>query len=784
MDELKGNFIWARNENKSINSENEIYLFRKRFSCLPTTAGFLVRISADSRYRLYCNGKSVVSGPCKGSQFTTYYEVIDLSAYLQEGENVLAVKVLHYPPVGENLSIWRYPLGMLYVFGELKDREGNVQQRIVSDASWRSMQDVSTKFVPGSYTTMFLGGSESSQGSLVPHHWQELEYDYSGWDPCVEYHLVDTTTGVLEPWQLTERNIPLLHEEEKNFLRLTYKENLPEPKQQILKAFSFDNDTALVLKPMQTYVLEIDAGVLSTGFVRLALSGGALSEVGILCAECYENPPVEIPWMRDKGQRDDAKNGKLYGDFDRYVVAGIGDRDKQQYEIYEPFLFKTFRFIRLEITTKNDPLSIHSFHYRDTAYPLDVKAEFRCSDNSLNTLWDISLRTLGRCMHESYEDCPYYEQFQYNIDTYLQTLFTYNVSGDDRMAKKAIHDFHSSLLPQGLLQSRFPSIEPQVIPGFTIYWILMVYDHYQYFHDIGLIKRYCPTIDAVLGWFDRHLNSDGLVDDIPQKYWQFVDWVSEWRDRRGVPEAAANGPLTVYNLMYSLGLQKSAELNRLLGRDCIAKEYLARAQAVNASVLKNCYAKSLGLFEDGPNSGTYSEHAQIWAVLANAVTGDTAAKLICDTLEHTHLAKVSYAMTFFLFRALAQTGLYHMSFDLWDPWRNMTELNLTTWAEDPVTQRSDCHAWGALPLYEFTTGVLGVKPSAKSDGMVTVKPIPGKLTWAEGVVVTALGPLGIEWRMLDGRCTLCIQNPSEIPLDIILPDGKQYNRKQSKIVIN
>jgi hypothetical protein len=370
------------------------------------------------------------------------------------------------------------------------------------------------------------------------------------------------------------------------------------------------------------------------------------------------------------------------------------------------------------------------------------------------------------------------------MDTYLQTLFTYNVSGDDRLARKAIFDFHSSLLPQGLLQSRFPSIEPQVIPGFSIYWILMIHGHYQYFHDVEMIKRYSSTIDAVLLWFDRHLNSEGLVDNIPKEYWQFVDWVNEWRNRRGVPEAAMTGPLTVYNLMYSLGLQKAAELNTLIGRNCLAQEYLQKSQAVNASVEKNCWSDSLNLFSDGPNSGTYSEHAQIWAILSHAVTNEAAVKLMQDTLENKHLAKVSYAMTFFLFRALSETGLYQKSFDLWAPWREMTQMNLTTWAEDPVTQRSDCHAWGALPLYEFTSEVLGFKPSSESEGMITIRPEPGKLTWAEGVVVTAQGPLRIKWQMVSEKCKVSIYNPSDIPLRIILPDGKQYTTEKREIEIH
>ena len=71
------------------------------------------------------------------------------------------------------------------------------------------------------------------------------------------------------------------------------------------------------------------------------------------------------------------------------------------------------------------PLTLQRFDYQETGYPLEVSTSVKTSDESLSDIWEISEKTLRRCMHETYEDCPYYEQLQYVMDSRTQILYTY-----------------------------------------------------------------------------------------------------------------------------------------------------------------------------------------------------------------------------------------------------------------------------------------------------------------------------------------------------------------------
>ena len=85
----------------------------------------------------------------------------------------------------------------------------------------------------------------------------------------------------------------------------------------------------------------------------------------------------------------------------------------------------------------------------------------------------------------------------------------------------------------------------------------------------------------------------------------------------------------------------------------------------------------------------------------------------------------------------------------------MVKNHMTTCAEDPVRSRSDCHAWGALALYELPVVVLGVRPKKPGFTEYEIRPHAGRLKWARGEAATREGMIGVSWeKNADGKITL------------------------------
>ena len=70
---------------------NSHVLFRKKFNLDIKPSQATIFITADDYYKLYINGRFVSQGPAPSYHSNYNYNTIDVSAFLKEGENTVAV---------------------------------------------------------------------------------------------------------------------------------------------------------------------------------------------------------------------------------------------------------------------------------------------------------------------------------------------------------------------------------------------------------------------------------------------------------------------------------------------------------------------------------------------------------------------------------------------------------------------------------------------------------------------------------------------------------------------
>lgn len=111
-----------------------------------------------------------------------------------------------------------------------------------------------------------------------------------------------------------------------------------------------------------------------------------------------------------------------------------------------------------------------------------------------------------------------------------------------------------------------------------------------------------------------------------------------------------------------MALNSAAVLCGAVCRNDSANEYRDMVSALIRAVNAHCFDSNQGLYLDGPGaSEQISQHVQIFAVLADAIRTDAAKNLMRKTTrerEALGLANASFAMSFYMFRAVEKAGIY------------------------------------------------------------------------------------------------------------------------------
>ena len=493
--------------------------------------------------------------------------------------------------------------------------------------------------------------------------------------------------------------------------------------------FQFGQQSLIIPANAQRTLL-IDQGYVTLGYPKLTLSGGENSIVKVKYSEALYDAENR------KGNRNEIEGKVIKGISDVYVMDGGEQR------VFQPRWFRSFRFIQLEVQTRDEPLRIDDFYNVFSSSPLPLRASFNVPNPAYGQIWDICWHGLRMCAQDNLMSDAYYEAMQYVGDLRPHLMAWTALTGDLTYFRSAIEQFNNSRLPDGNITSCYPLKATFVHPTYSLIWIDMLHDLMMLDGDTALLNSYTGEIQEVFDYYESLINARGLVGE--SEYKMFIDW---YVPKSGNSAVNKDGNSAILTLNYAYTLGNAAEIMEWLGYREKATLYQAQAQKYAEIVRRLCYDEARGIYADDPEQTFYDQRASVLAVLTGAHTEEEARALMQRILnEATDFdSRANLFYYFYLFEAMKKTGVGDFTKEL-QPWRAIVDAGLTATPEKRIEQdpRSEVHPWTAHPVHYYFSLVAGIEPVSPGFRRVRIRPQPGQLDRVEATYPSPRGKITVD----------------------------------------
>lgn len=461
-----GKWIWKIGES----DENTWMCFAKKIDIDNVPKSVIAKIAVDSKYWLYINGKNVVfeGGLKRGpSMHETYYDEVDISGFLKNGENTIAALVCYF---GKN-GFSHLSSGMGGFLFEA-DVDGQI---ICSDETWKVIKHPAYIEADENDEKANFRLSESNiyfDASKDLGEWYAHDYDTLKWDNA------DAICGAGEGVYggLKKRIIPQL----KDYGLKDYLNSMD------YEGFTTTEETVLKMK------LPYNAQI--TPYLKITAPNG--KRIGIK-SDTYddlewETKSIMAVYYTREGEQEYESLGWINGEEIYYTIpAGV---------------------------------TIHSLKYRETGYDTEFAGSFQCDDELLNKLWQKSLRTLYITMRDNFMDCPDRERTQWwgDVNVEMQMMMYCLDKNAPLLYKKGVDTMAGWAEDNGNMLTVVPSVTANFeLPFQNLAGIWGFWYYYEYTGDNSVPERAYEVSKRYL--LSYNINDDGLV--VHKKgSWDWPDW--------------------------------------------------------------------------------------------------------------------------------------------------------------------------------------------------------------------------------------------------------------------
>lgn len=483
--------------------QNQHILFRRRF-CYDGGKAIL-RLSADDFYKLYINGRFVGMGPTPGYDFHYYYDEVDVTPYLQPGDNLIAVH-----------TYYQGLINRVWVSGDCHHGlilDLMVDGTVVLSSDESFLQHPHTGYTAGEtigYDTQFAELYDSRAAEVG---FEQPAFDDSGWQAAVacrrDATLYRNPVGMMEV------------------------EAIPP-----------------AVCTRQGERLFVDFGGMYVGYLTLTATGKDGQTVTVRCGQELN---------ADGTVRYKLRANCLYEE--TWTLSG--GRDTLRW-----FDYKSFRYAEL-LLPPDVEVDLDSVRLLARHRPFTLTAKPNTADPALLAVWELCVRSLRYGVQETLMDCMEREKGQYIGDGVMTAATLAVITGDTAVLERLVADgLRTRFVERGLLTCTTCAFCQEIAEyPLMLTWLLPV--HYALKEDVTFLTTHYDAMVDVLDryreLYEKH--EPGLLYDLDK--WCVVDWPVGARDGYAVAIVEGQVTPGTHNVIsaYYIGAVKT--LNRvaaLLGK--------------------------------------------------------------------------------------------------------------------------------------------------------------------------------------------------------------------------
>lgn len=697
-------------------------------------------VAGSHTYQLSIDGERADRGQSFSYPGEGYYQASDITELVQGKEHIALGAVLHWYGSGQGR-----PAGVPGLLAKivLEYADGS-RQVVVTDESWRVSD--------GPYVGQQRRNGEGEfvehlDARRIQHGWDELGFDDSEWSTAVELGEHPTAPFTSLAGQQTR---------------------LEETTVQAVSLSEADDGTVVAdfgsVIPARPAV-HFDDG--ATGRTVAMRAGYTLGEDGRVNTSTLQTQGTDMafPYTQVDGEQD-----------------------------FAAFTHLAFRYLEIPDAGEDITMEDVSAVVVHAETPAGREAEFSSSDETLDEVWDLLMRSAIYSVQEQFVDTPTREKGQFLGDTANLSYATMDGFGERDLTRQAILEFLNSadrFWSSGSDLGRYNAVYPngdgkRDIPDYSLMMVDWVWRYYQQTGDRDLLEYAYPYMRQTADYVRRHIPAEGptagLVTELAGGSGAYLHGIVDWPEpgRFGYDmTAAARTTINAQGVGVLNDVARMAEELSLPESADLAADADALAERMNETLRRDDGIYVDGLSASGEQSDHAGQHSTSYAI-AFGIAPEADHAGLADYLDGLGM-KQGPMTVHRLLEALGDAGRPDALLErMTDPddlgWANILAQGGTftweAWTLDPGSNFSQSHGWSAQAIVDVQEALLGVRTTSPGSATIDIVPPRVGLRRADGSVPTQRGPVEVEWRRA-GRggeaVTLHVDVPVNVTARVHLP---------------